>query len=267
MSATRSPALAGAGRPRPSGAARGLPWLLTAATLAAQVTYPLVEGERLRQVTVAVVLLAAAACLAHAWVHRGPAWALALLAITGGGGLAAEAVGVHTALPFGEYAYAGTLGPQLLEVPLVVPLAWTMMAYPVLLAARRLTRRWVVPLGAYALTAWDVFLDPQMVGDGHWTWADPEPSLPGVPDIPLTNFAGWFVVGTLMMLALTAALPRDARSPADEAVPATLLTWTWLGYVLGNVFWFGTASVALVGGVALGLFVLPYLWSLWQSRP
>jgi hypothetical protein len=25
--------------------------------------------------------------------------------------------------------------------------------------------------------------------------------------------------------------------------------------------------VALVGGVALGLLVLPYLWSLWQSRP
>jgi hypothetical protein len=37
--------------------------------------------------------------------------------------------------------------------------------------------------------------------------------------------------------------------------------------VLGNLFWFGTASVALVGGVALGLLVLPYLWSLWQSRP
>ncbi len=50
-------------------------------------------------------------------------------------------------------------------------------------------------------------------------------------------------------------------------MPATLLVWTWLGYVLGNVFWFGTGSVALVGGVLLGLLVLPYAWSLWQSRP
>jgi putative membrane protein len=155
----------------------------------------------------------------------------------------------------------------------VVPLAWLMMAYPMLLAARRLTAgaSWpllVVPVGAFGLMAWDVFLDPQMVGDGHWTWADPSPSLPGVDGIPLTNFAGWLVVGALMMLVLTAALPRDDRyRPASEAVPAFLLGWTWLGYVLGNLFWFGTASLALVGGVLLGIVVLPYLWSLWQSRP
>jgi putative membrane protein len=145
-----------------------------------------------------------------------------------------------------------------------------MMAYPVLLAARRLTRRgnlWVVPVGAFGLMAWDVFLDPQMVGDGHWTWAHPTPSLPGVDGIPLTNFAGWLLVGALMMLVLTALLPRDyPRRPADESLPATLLVWTWLGYVLGNLFWFGTASVALVGGVLLGLLVLPYLWSRWQDR-
>jgi putative membrane protein len=138
------------------------------------------------------------------------------------------------------------------------------MAYPVLLAARRLTRRFVPVVGGLGLTAWDVFLDPQMVGDGHWTWADPTPALPGVEGIPLTNYAGWAVVGTLMMLVLTVALPRDS---ASESVPAALLVWTWLGYVLGNVYWFGTTSVAVVGGVLLGALVLPYAWSLWQSRP
>ena len=88
---------------------------------------------------------------------------------------------MRTGLPFGDYAYAGTLGPELLDVPLVVPLAWTMMAYPVLLAARRLTRRWVpcwsAPTG---WPAWDVFLDPQMVGDGHWPGPTPTPALPGI---------------------------------------------------------------------------------------
>ena len=84
----------------------------------------------------------------------------------GGGGLAAEAVGVRTGLPVRRLPYAGTLGPEVLDVPLVVPLAWTMMAYPVLLAARRLTRRWAPLVGGSALAAWDVFLDPQMVGDG-----------------------------------------------------------------------------------------------------
>ena len=37
-----------------------------------------------------------------------------------GGGLLAEAVGVHTGFPFGAYAYSGTLGPELLGVPVGV---------------------------------------------------------------------------------------------------------------------------------------------------
>ena len=70
-------------------------------------------------------------------------------------------------------------------------------------------------------------------------------------------------VGTAMMLVLDRLLPRDG---ADELVPAVLLGWTWLGYVLGNVFWFGDASVAVAAGIALGLLVVPYTWVLWQSR-
>ncbi len=248
---------------RPAAATR-LPWLLAATTVAAQIAYPLADGAWLRRVTIATVVLFFATCVTHALVHRGPAWALGLVVVTAGGGLAAEAVGVRTGLPFGDYSYAGTLGPSVLDVPVVVPLAWTMMAYPVLLAARRLTRRWVVPVGALGLVAWDVFLDPQMVDDGHWTWADPTPALPGVDGVPLSNYAGWLAVGAAMMLVLTVVLPRDR---ADESVPATLLVWTWVGYVIGNLYWFGTDSVALVGGVALGLLVLPYCWALWQSRP
>jgi uncharacterized membrane protein len=255
-------------RRRPSGFGVGLTWLLAGTTVGLEIAYPLVDGAWLHRVTIATVVFFAATCVLHALVHRGLGWALGLVVITAGGGLAAEAVGVRTGLPFGDYSYAGTLGPEVLDVPLVVPLAWTMMAYPVLLAARRLTRRWVVLVGAYGLAAWDVLLDPQMVGDGHWTWADPEPGLPGVPGIPLTNLGGWLLVGALMMLVLVVVLPRDnPHRPADETVPAVLLVWTWLGYVLGNVFWFGTESVALVGGVLLGLLVLPYAWSLWQSRP
>ena len=250
-------------RRRPTGVLAGLPWLLAGLTVAAQIAYPLVEGEAQRQVTILVVVLFSTTCVVHAIVHRGVAWALGLVVVTAGGGLAAEAVGVRTGLPFGEYTYAGTLGPEVLDVPVVVPLAWTMIAYPVLLAARRLTRHWVPVVGALGMVAWDVFLDPQMVGDGHWTWADPTPALPGVEGIPLSNYAGWALVGTLMMLVLTAALPRDR---ADESVPAVLLVWTWIGYIIGNLFWFGTDSVALVGGIALGLLVVPYLWYLWQSR-
>ena len=251
-------------RRRPTGVRATAPWLLAAATIGAQIAYPLVQGERLRQVTIAVVVLFFLASVSHALVHRGPMWAAGLVAISAGGGLVAEAVGVRTGLPFGDYSYTDTLGPTVLDVPMVVPLAWTMMAYPLLLAARRITRRWVAPVGGFGLAAWDVFLDPQMVDDGRWRWADPTPGLPGVDGVPLTNFAGWLLVGVVMMAVLDALLPRVRTI---EAQPATLLFWTWLGSVVGNVFWFGSTAVAVAGGVAMGLVTVPYAWVLWQSRP
>jgi putative membrane protein len=251
-------------RSRPRGWPAALPWVLAAATVGVQIAYPLVEGERLRRVTIAAVLLFFLASVSHAAVHRGPSWALRLVVLTAGGGLLAEAVGVRTGKPFGQYSYSDSLGPRLLEVPIVVPLAWTMMAYPMLLAARRLTRRWTALVGGLGLAGWDVFLDPQMVGDGRWRWADPTPGLPGVHDVPLTNFAGWLLVSVVLMGLLSLLLPRDRGS---EAMPAVLLGWTYVGSIVGNLFWFGSPAVALAGGVAMGLVVLPYAWSLWQSRP
>lgn len=251
-------------RSPPVGARAAVPWLLALAAIGAQIAYPLLDGEALRRVTIAVVVLFFLASVTHALLYRGVGWALGLVVVTAGGGLLAEAVGVRTGLPFGDYSYAGTLGPEVVGVPVVVPLAWTMMAYPLFLAARRLTRRWVALVGGFGLAAWDVFLDPQMVGDGHWRWADPSPSLPGVGGIPLTNYLGWLVVGVAMMALLEVLLPRVR---AGEAQPATLLLWTYAGSIVGNLLWFGRPSVALVGGVAMGLVVLPYAWSLWQSRP
>lgn len=251
-------------RPSPAGWAVAVPWLLAAGTVAAQIAYPLLEGEALRRVTIASVLLFFLASVSHAAATRGALWALGLVVVTAGGGLLAEAVGVRTGVPFGEYRYTGTLGPEVLDVPAVVPLAWTMMAYPLFLAARRLSRRLVALVGGFGLAAWDVFLDPQMVDDGRWVWLDPDPSLPGIPDVPLTNYAGWLLVGVLMMGVLEALLPRTR---ASEAQPATLLFWTYAGSIVGNLFWFGTPAVALAGGLAMGVVVLPYAWSLWQSRP
>jgi putative membrane protein len=251
-------------RRRPTGIRAALPWLLAVATIGLQIAYPLVDGDPKRKVTIAIVGLFFLASVTHAAAHRGLRWAAVLVVVTAGGGLAAEAVGLRTGIPFGNYSYTGSLGPTVLEVPLVVPLAWTMMAYPLLLAARRISRRLAPPIGGFGLAAWDVFLDPQMVDDGRWRWADPTPGLWGVDGVPLTNFGGWLLVGLVMMTILNAALSREN---ASEAQPATLLFWTWIGSIVGNVFWFGSTDVALAGGIAMGLVTVPYAWVLWQSRP
>lgn len=251
-------------RRRPRGAVARLPVALAVATVLAQIGYALASGDALRLDTLAVVVLFAAACVTHAWAHRGAAWALGLLVLTAGFGLAVEAVGVRTGVPFGHYSYDGSLGPRLLGVPVVVPLAWTMTGYPVLLAARALSWRWAPVVGAVGLAGWDVFIDAQMVADGRWRWADPTPSVPGVAGVPLTDLAGWLAAGLVLMTLLHRLLPRDR---ASHGVPAALYLWTYAAYVLGNLVFFGSHQVALAGGVAMGLVAVPYAWWVFQQRP
>ncbi|MDY6810723.1 MAG: carotenoid biosynthesis protein [Actinomycetota bacterium] len=213
----------------------------------------------------------AAAVVAHMASSRGARAALTLVAVAGVGGLVAETVGVHTGFPFGSYEYNTTLGLQVVGVPALVPLAWTMMAWPALAAARRLVgpHRVVTTLvGAWALTAWDVFLDPQMVDQGHWRWSDPHPALPGVEGIPLTNFAGWFLVSAIMVTLLDRLIPVAPTSPGDpgpsdswsataDLLPLAVYLWTYVSSVIAHAVFFGRPPVALVGGVVMGLVAIP----------
>jgi hypothetical protein len=129
-------------------------------------------------------------------------------------------------------------------------------------------------IGGWTLAAWDLYLDPQMVAAGHWSWAASHPHLPGIPGIPLSNAAGWLLVGTLMTALLDRLLPtapRAAAGPAADprnhtawarpydAVPAALLGWTWLGSALANLAFFDRPWVTLFGGAAMAVTVLPYL--------
>jgi putative membrane protein len=227
--------------------------VLAAATVLAQIAYPLVGGDTRDALTVATVVLFAATSLAHAGLSRGPRAAAGLLLVAGGGGLAAEAVGVATGVPFGRYEYADSLGPAVLGVPVVIPLAWVMMTWPAYLVAARLARSGParVVVGAVALASWDLFLDPQMVDAGHWRWADPLPSLPGVPTVPLTNYAGWLLVAAVLMLLLPA--PRAAA----DTVPYALYLWTYASSVLAHAVFFGLPASALWGGLGMGLVAVP----------
>jgi putative membrane protein len=253
-----------AGRRSRSIAAAAAPTTLAAGTIGAQILYPLLDGPALHVLTIVTVTLFFAASVSHAALRRGPRWAATMVLIAGGTGLAAEAVGVATGYPFGTYRYADSLGAQLFGVPLIVAMAWVMMAYPALLVAQRLTRRSAALVGAWALASWDVFLDPQMVAEGHWTWAHPEPALPGVPGIPLTNFAGWLVVSAVVM-ALLDRLPR-APAGTDDRAPAALFLWTYIGSVIGNIVFFGRPWVGLVGGVLMGLVAVPFAVRLWSTH-
>ena len=49
------------------------------------------------------------------------------------------------------------------------------------------------------MATWDLYLDPQMVSEGYWTWfADGNPT----SQIPVTNFFGWVISAALIYLLL-----------------------------------------------------------------
>jgi putative membrane protein len=261
-------------------------WVAAAAAVLTQIAYPLVDGNpdaatnpALVAVTVVSVLLFALASATHAAATFGPAVAIRLVVVVAGLALAAEAIGVGTGFPFGAYEYADTLGPKLLGVPLVVPAAWVMMAYPCLLAGRALTERpgLAVLASGWLLASWDLFLDPQMVAAGHWRWSDPHPALPGVEGIPLTNFAGWLLVALVIEVGAHLVTPAHATARPGAAgtataattlagVPALLLGWTWLGSGLANLVFFGRPAVALYGTLAMGLVAAPALSRALRTR-
>ncbi len=138
--------------------------------------------------SVVVVGLAATtkANTARRWgLRRTGAAAVAIAAATA----AVERIGTRTGLPFGRYEYSGALRPQVGGVPAIVPLAWFAMAVPAREAAHAALGDAIVAddtrvlVGAAALTAWDLFLDPQMVGEGYWRWVEDRrvPRHPGSP--------------------------------------------------------------------------------------
>lgn len=265
-------------------AARKAAWATLAAGIVVQSTF-LIGDTRWQ--TIASVLLFAVTSALHALSTGG--WRLAGAIL---GGIAcisfiAEALGVATGFPFGEYTYTGGLGPSLLGVSLIVPLAWTTLAYPAWVVAVRLVGhstgwRQLIRLGvgAWALTAWDVFLDSQMVAAGNWGWANPEPSLLGTPGIPLTNYAGWLLISFVIMLFIDVAyrslrhLPESAQ-PAEigtsntqrrDAVVYSVYFWTFVSSLIGNLTFWQRPSVALAGSIAMGIVVVPLGFILIQSR-
>jgi putative membrane protein len=240
-----------------------LPWWFAGATIGGQILWILVGTDGRRILSILTVVTFFLATATHAWLRRGVGWAAGYLAISLAFGLAVEVLGLTTSFPFGDYAYTSDLGPKVAGVPLVVPMAWSMMAYPCLLAAQRLssTTMGTALFGGWVLAAWDIFLDPQMVGQGYWSWANTGWQLPGVPGIPMQNFLGWLLAAMVLM----ALLDRLPRKVASDAVPTTMLTWVWVSSIVANLLFLARPGVAVWGGVCMGLIVVPFLWRTWSQ--
>ncbi|MBM0279458.1 carotenoid biosynthesis protein [Micromonospora tarensis] len=276
---------------------RRVSWALLAVLVFAQICYPLTSGATRAGLTVATVVLGWLLSVGHALLSRGPRVAAALVAVATGGGFAIEAIGVATGVPFGSYDYSGELGPKLAGVPLIIPLAWTWMAWPAWLAAVRLTggvasraggngpstgsgASWTgrggsgaglwgrrIALATVGLAAWDLFLDPQMVAEGYWVWRDATPALPGLPGIPVSNYLGWLLFAVLMMSALRPlAGPAVTHTDRRDHPTIALYLWTYLSSILAHAVFLDLPASALWGAAGMSVTAVPLAVTVLRAR-
>jgi uncharacterized membrane protein len=166
-----------------------------------------------------------------------------------------ENLGVATGFPFGHYYFTDVMGPKVLQVPILLGLAYTGMGYlswtlgrlilgdlrEPLSGSRVVTRPLVA---AFVMVAWDLSMDPIWSNFVHgWTWREGG-SYYGVP---VSNFFGWYL--TVYLIYQSFALYLRRRPVSSRPIPSGFWELAILFYAvsaLGNLFVTGPPGVAVI---------------------
>ena len=157
---------------------------------------------------------------------------------------AAEFASTRVGVPFGFYHYTGaTRGRELYvtDAPLMDSLSFTFLAYASFCLARAAlggrTGRWPLALGSgFLMMLLDVVIDPIAVRGDRWFLGRIFYYVDGGAyiGVPLSNFAGWALVGTLAIGGYL-VLTRDARGTRPE--PGMALYYAVLAFNLAVTAW------------------------------
>jgi putative membrane protein len=229
-------------------------WLIPLTLWAlSMVPTPLMPAETFYPLALISTGLLAFGLLIHAVLHYRTRAVLAFIAAVSLGWLV-ERIGESTGMPFGAYAYQ-VENVLLFGVPWLVPLGWFAFTYVGihLFAGGRGKRA----LGAaVALVALDLSLDPLMVAQGVWAFEQ------GVyAGVPLSNFAGWFVSGLVIALAMQVIL-GPATVPVEAAAARTVFAVQAFLFGLGLAL-FGLPVAASVGTTAM---LAVFVWAVLDAR-
>jgi putative membrane protein len=179
----------------------------------------------------------------------------------------AEFASTRIGVPFGLYHYTGeTRGQEMYvaDVPFMDSLSFTFLAYAAWCLARtvagdrRLSRPALALLAGGLMMALDVVIDPLAVRGDQWflgrIFYYPEPGV--YFGVPLSNFAGWVIVGAAGV-GLYLWLAGDARGA--DARPGSGLYYAVLLFNLVvtawiREWWLAAAGTLLHVALALGLW-------------
>ena len=250
----------------PASSALQVSLIAAVVTIFVQILWALTSGSLRDVVTIVGVLAFATASGSHAYTAFGRNFLIKFLFVALIATFLIEAIGVATNFPFGTYEYdLDRLGFTVLGVPLLIPFAWFMMLYPSWLVSNELftSRFLTIPTGALLMSTWDLYLDPQMVNEGYWTWFIDGAA---TKEIPITNFFGWFISTAVIFTLLSLVLNPVSKS-VSNGVPYALVFWVWLGSFLVNIVpvspFFNQPTVAVTGFIGMGIVLIPWTWFLW----
>ena len=155
-----------------------------------------------------------------------------------------ENLSIQTGFPFGLYHYTGS--GKIFEVPWFIGPAYLATGYlawvvaTVLLGEVRRNSSWLTTIGtpvigAFAMTAWDLSLDPGASTITHvWIWHNGG----GFFGVPLGNFLGWTFTVYLFMQVF--ALYLRSRGPLTTATQGRVMASDLQGVLLyaATTIWF-----------------------------
>jgi putative membrane protein len=181
-------------------------------------------------------------------------------------------------VPFGLYHYTGATRSQELfvaDVPFMDSLSFTFLAYAayglarVALAGRRAPAPTVALVSGVLMMLLDVVIDPLAVRGDRWflgrIFYYPEGGV--YFGVPLSNFAGWIVVGTLGVGGYLALVRRLGWGDVAgrQPWPGVALYYAVFAFNLAVTAWIGEWVLAMVG-TTVHLATALVLWSASQ-RP
>lgn len=164
-----------------------------------------------------------------------------------------QAIVVRSGLPYGNLHYTQLLQPQVMGIPVLIPLIWLMMLPPGWAMARLITHRLsgclmrflFILISAIAFTAWGFYIDPLMAHLGFMQWIPAG----GFYGTPWLNYTGWLLVSGVITFGIS---PK--RLPGGALLLVYSLSWL-VDFIILIVFG-GLSLAALIGFIAMGGMVL-----------
>ena len=139
---------------------------------------------------------------------------------------AIESVGVATGFPYGRFFYGDALGPTIAGlVPFLLPLSYAPLVVGAVAAAWGGRSRLLHVAQAALLLVWmDAVLDPGATSLGFWVW----PEGGAYYGVPVSNFAGWLLSGTLAaaLLLATGRWSAPPRPALLDSATISIAFWT-----------------------------------------